>query len=619
MPHDPIPHMLQTALQHQQAREFSQAESLYRQVLQKHPDHPDALHLLGIVLHTVGRSDAAVDLFRRAISIRSSDARFHRNLALVLQSQQRFNEAAEAWRRVAELEPRAADAPAQLGALLIKEGRHEQAIEALRRAAALDPNNAGVQSNFGSALALSGRIGDSIEALRRAVDLESTAPQSHHNLAVSLRQVGLVEEAEEHFRAAIRLNPTHGAAGSGLLLTLQYREHDATEVFAEHKAWARRNTSSVPPAPAHRNDRDPMRRLRVGYVSADLRQHSVGFFIEPLLAAHDAAAVEVFCYSGVDHPDETTRRIERQVHHWRTTQSLSDEHLAHLIRQDAIDILVDLSGHTAGHRLLAFARKPAPIQLTYLGYPDTTGLTQIDYRITDVFADPSVDAETLVRLPRCAWCYRPYEAAPRTTASAFHSNGHITFGSFNTLAKLSPTVVDLWTQLLRRLSSSRLVLKSSGLEDFSTRARFLSLFTRHHIDPARITLLGKSNSLHDHLESYNQIDIAVDSYPYHGTTSTCEALWMGVPVITLAGDCHVSRVGVSLNTAVGLPELIADSPERYIEIALDLAHDTRRLSSLRASLRDRMKESALTDAPALARAVEHTYRRIWTQWCGADA
>jgi protein O-GlcNAc transferase len=624
MANDPIPQMLETAIRHHQARELPQAEALYRKILDAQPNHPDALHLLGLIALNVGQANAAIDLIRRAISLRPNVADFHRNLAIALQSDHRLTEAIASWRHFEQLQPNAADAPAQRGALLTIQGHYDQAIASLERAAALDPVNAGIQSNLGSALAIVGRLEDSGRAFHRAVELQPDAAEPHHNLAVSLRQAGRIEEAEAEFRAAIRINPTHLNAGSGLLLTLQYREHPPEEIFAEHREWARRNTEGIPPtAASYPNDRDPARRLRIGYVSSDFREHSVGFFIEPLLIARDPAVVEIFCYSADHFTDATTHRIRKHAAHWRTTRGLSDEDLAQQIRHDQIDILVDLSGHTAGLRLLTFARKPAPVQVTYLGYPDTTGLGAIDYRITDALTDPpnssgDLGTETLYRLPRCAWCYRPFDAAPTVGPPPFESNDHITFGSFNTLAKLSPKVLDLWTQVLRRLPTSHLVLKSAGLEDPPTRDRFLAIISMQNIDPHRITLLGKSASLQDHLSHYSQIDIALDTYPYHGTTTTCDALWMGVPVITLAGDRHVSRVGVSLVTAVGLPELIGDSSERYIDLAIDLARDEHRLSLLRRLLRDRMRSSALTDAPALARAIESAYRTMWTIWCGAN-
>jgi predicted O-linked N-acetylglucosamine transferase (SPINDLY family) len=625
MPDDPTQQMLQTALRHHEAGELHQAEIIYRHILQQNPNHPAALNLLGVIALAFGQPDPAIQLIRRAIELRPDVPDFHHNLAIALQTYQRFSEAIGAWRRVMELDPGASNAPAQLGALLTLQCDYAPAIEALQRASALDPKNPGIQSNLASALALAGRVEDSIIPFRRAVELDPNTSQHHHNLAVTLRQAGLVEEAEAHFRAAIRLNPTHVNAGSGLLLTLHYRERDRAALFQEHQDWARRNTAALPAPEPHTNDRSPTRRLRVGYVSPDFRGHSVAFFIEPVLANHDPATVEVFCYSSVDRPDDVTHRLQQYVRHWRNAVGLSDDDLAALIRRDQIDILVDLAGHTAGHRLLTFARKPAPIQVTYLGYPNTTGLKQIDYRITDAIADPisptqdsglstqhSFHTETLLHLNRCAWCYQPPEVAPPITPRA---ENPITFGSFNTLAKLTPKTLDLWAQILNNLPTAHLVLKAHGTEDPSARERILNHFSTQNINPSRITLLGRQPTQALHLEAYNQIDIALDTFPYHGTTTTCDALWMGVPVITLAGDRHVSRVGVSLLTTVGLEDLIAKTPEEYIDIATTLASDRDRLIDLRQTLRQRMKQSPLTDAPSLAREFESTFRTIFRAWC----
>ncbi|HEX8521460.1 MAG TPA: tetratricopeptide repeat protein [Tepidisphaeraceae bacterium] len=615
--------LLDRALAHHQRNELAQAEALYRQVLARDPNQHDALHLLGMLAHATGHSEAAVQMISRAIAIRPGTSLFHRSLCAPLQALRRFEQAIEHWKIIGQLEPQATDAPAQVGALTLVLGNAPESVAWLERAAALNPFDPGIQSNLGSAYAVAGRIQDSLNALRRSVELQPQVAQAHHNLAVSLRQSALVEEAEHEFRQAIRLSPDYPAAGSGMLLTLHYRTHDRATVYREHRNWEQRIVANIPRATVHRNDPSPDRRLRVGYVSGDFRLHSAGLFIEPLITAHDPATVEIFCYSGTSHPDDVTRRIRASAHAWRDIAGVSDEQLAQNILSDGIDILVDLAGHTAGERLRTFARKPAPIQLSYLGYPDTTGLCAMDYRVTDIWADPPQRAadddpfyvEQLIRLNRCAWCYRPPDAAPEVDRSARADADSITFGSFNNLAKLSPEIIAVWADLLRAVPASRLLLKSRGLEDASIRHRFVEAFTSHGIDASRLLFEGHVSSLRDHLAAYNRISVALDTFPYHGTTTTCDALWMGVPVVTLSGDRHVSRVGASLLHAVELDDLVAPAPADFIHAAAELARDHHRLTLLHDSLRDRMRNAPLTDGPSLARAVEAAYRTLWRRWC----
>jgi predicted O-linked N-acetylglucosamine transferase (SPINDLY family) len=370
----------------------------------------------------------------------------------------------------------------------------------------------------------------------------------------------------------------------------------------------------------HGNDRSPDRPLRVGYVSPDLKQHAVGFFLEPILEHHDRNQFHIYCYSGVVTPDRVTQRMQAFGHTWRSIVGVRDEQVAEMIRADGIDILVDLSGHTSGTRLLIFARKPAPVQVAFLGYLNTTGMPTVDYRVTDAWADPPgmtdpFYSERIVRLPRCGWAFHPFEEAPDVADAPAAKNGYITFGSFNKLSKLSPPLIATWAELMKQVPTSRLLLKWSSLADASTRQRFHSLFAAHGISSDRIELAGATASMSDHLASYGRIDLALDTFPYNGATTTCDALWMGVPVVTLAGDTHAGRIGVSLLTAIGLPELIAPSPDQYVQIATDLANDPTRLSHLRQTMRPRVINSPLQDPLTLTRALEAAYRQMWHDWC----
>src|SRR5439155_7589787 len=372
----------------------------------------------------------------------------------------------------------------------------------------------------------------------------------------------------------------------------------------------------------HTNDRDPDRRLRIGLLSPDFRTHSVAYFLEPILAAHERASFEFICYAELAHPDATSQRLQQQSEGWRSTAGVADAALAQQIRADAIDILIDLAGHTASTRIAVCAHQPAPVQMSYLGYPFSTGLETIDYRITDGYADPPGSSEQfyverLLRLPRTAWCYRPPEPTPQVSESPSTRHGFVTFGSFNNLAKLSHGVLDTWSRVLEAVPNSRLILKSAGIGDPMTQTRVLESFAAHGVGAGRLLLKAYENSLFDHFARYNDIDIALDSFPYNGTTTTCEAMWMGVPVIGLAGEIHLSRVGVSLLSNVGLAELVAANREDYVRVASELAGDTTRLRTLRSELRPRMAGSPLRDESGFTRAFEAALRNAWHQWCDA--
>jgi predicted O-linked N-acetylglucosamine transferase (SPINDLY family) len=429
--------------------------------------------------------------------------------------------------------------------------------------------------------------------------------------------LGELEEALRCYRSALALQPDLLPAHTGLLLAMHYSDGTTPQ---ETLAQSRRFAERLPHGPAPTADRlrpsQAMGRLRVGYVSPDFREHSVAWFLEPLLAAHDRQAFEVIGYASVARPDAVTRRLLSHCHRACEVHDLSDEQLAALVREHRVDILVDLAGHTRGNRLGAFARWPAPVQVTYLGYPGTTGVPAIAYRLTDAIADPAgvTDAdhsERLVRLPHGFLCYRPPSEAPPVSPGPVERAGQITFACFNNRPKITEAAVALWARLLRELPGSRLVLKSAGLSDAGGRARLLAQFDRHGIGAERLALWGMVRSPWEHLAYYAQADIALDTFPYNGTTTTCEALYMGVPVVTLAGRSHAARVGASLLTRVGLPELIAGSPDEYVACAVALAQDRARLRGLRAGLRDRLLRSPLCDAALITRSIEDAYRAMW--------
>jgi predicted O-linked N-acetylglucosamine transferase (SPINDLY family) len=366
------------------------------------------------------------------------------------------------------------------------------------------------------------------------------------------------------------------------------------------------NKSSQPNSKNSLSDRSPKSNLRIGLVSPDLCQHPVSSFIEPLLANYDHEGLEIYAYSDVKKPDSITAVLSQLVDKWCDSSSFDNQILAKQIQSDAIDILIDLAGHTAWNRMEVFAMKPAPIQATYLGYPSTTGLPTMDFRLTDEHADPvgnteAFHTEKLIRLPDCAWCYKPHRSAPPVHPLPALENGFVTFGCFNNMAKWNAPLYELWANILQQVPNSHLRLKAKTLIDVAVRDELIAFFSDRVIDSARLEFSPHTQKIADHFAEYHKVDIALDSFPYHGTTTTCESMWMGVPVITLAGKSHVSRVGVSLLNAVSLPELIAQNPEEYIQKAVELSGNPEKLSTLRAGFRDRMTASVLTNAPLFAK------------------
>jgi predicted O-linked N-acetylglucosamine transferase (SPINDLY family) len=441
-------------------------------------------------------------------------------------------------------------------------------------------------------------------------------------LGVALLEQGQAHEAAECFRRAVALKPDFLVAHSNLLCTLLFCPGcDAATIFEEHRRFNQLHAEPLANLiRPHENDRTPDRRLRIGYVSPDFREHCQSYFTVPLFAAHDREMFEIFCYSDVAKPDHVTARVRSLADAWRSITGLSDQDVADLIRQDEIDTLVDLTMHMEDNRVLLFARKPAPVQVCWLAYPGTTGLTTMDYRLTDPYLDPPglfdrFYSESSVRLPETFWCYdRPADELDVGPLPALR-NGHITFGSLNTFYKMNDALLDLWASVLNAVKGSRIILLAPV---GSARGRVLELFAGRGVAPERVTFVGRAPRA-QYLEYYNQIDIGLDTIPYNGHTTSMDSFWMGVPVVTLVGQTVVGRAGICLLTNLGLPKLIAQTAEQYVQIAAELAADTRQLAELRAGLRDRMASSPLMDAPRFARGVESAFRDMWRKWCGSES
>ncbi len=605
----------------QKQNRLEAATAAARQATRLQPDRPRLQHNLGLLLQQQQRHDDAIAAFLAALSLYPDNAEILGNLATSLHARHRYNDAAAALKHALSLRPNAPELFVNLGAALQAAERFDDATAAFSQAVTLKPDFAEAHNNLGYCLLVKQQLDDAIITLKKAIELDPACAPAYANLGLALRKQGRHLESIATYRQALALRPQMRVAHSNILLSMNYEpQFDAQTVFDEHVAWAKTHLSdTVPIGPLSSHDRNPNRRLRIGYVSPDLRHHVIAYFIEPLLAAHDRAGFEIVCYSSVRAPDELTARLRRLTDHWHDVAALSDEQLAERVRADRIDILIDLAGHNEG-RLALFARKPAPIQVAYLGYPNTTGLTEIDYRLTDACADPlgmtdPFFTETLWRLPRCAWCFAPPDC-PEITPLPADAARHITFGSFNKFTKLSSPLLTAWAALLAAMPDARLRIKSSMLGDESARRILNDSLQSHKLPLDRCEVIGTVDQS-EHLAAYGQVDIALDAFPYHGTTTTCESLYMGVPVITLAGDRHVSRVGVSLLNAVRLPELIADSWEQYITKAIELASDRDHLRQLRNTLRSKMEQSPLMDGPGLAREIESAYRQMRRTWCAS--
>lgn len=599
---------------------LAEAAAALAEAVRLNPRHADALNNLGSTLTALGRGGEAVEYYRRAVAVRPDFRLAHLNLAAALWERRRLDEAAAAYHSAVALAPDDAAARFRLALLLHEMGRPEEAAAHYRRVIDLDPNCFEAHANLGNALLDLGQVEPAVAGYREAVRLRPDVAGCHLNLATGLLSIGLVEEALEESRTALQLKPDLDEAYTTMLLALQYRVHSPREVLEAHCHWANVRTqhlARVPGPPAQRGAGAATGRLRVGLLSPDFFDHPIAYFVEPLLAEHDRARLEFTCYSSVARPDAFTRRLQAHADRWRDIGALSHERVAGLIAEDGIDILIDLAGHTAGSRLPVLARKPAPIQVSYLGYPSTTGLATVACRLTDGYADPpglteSQYTETLVRLPRTLACYAPPPNAPPVGELPALRPGHagrVTFASFSSLPKIAPETIDLWSRALQGVPNSRLVIMARGAGGAEFGRRLRASFAAAGIDPARIDL-RPSAAIEQYLAFHNEVDVVLDTFPFNGHTTLCHALWMGVPVVSLAGDRFASRLGLSVLSNAGLPQLVADRPEAFGQIAADLGHDLPRLAGLRLRLRPQMCQSSLMDRRQFALDFEQALRQM---------
>jgi len=653
--------------------QLDQAVASYQRALRLQPHYPEAHANLGNALLQQGQQAEAVAHYTEALRLKPNLAEPRCNLGVVLANQGKVDEAVAHWQEVIRGWPDYPEAHNNLSNALLSQGQADQAVWHARQAIRFRPDFAGAHNNLANALLSQGKLEEAVSHCRQALRFRPDFPEAHYNLGIALRDQGKLEEAVDsyqralHFKPdfaaahnnlgdvllklglpelalasiqqALRLQPDLGAAQRNVLFYSNYDPRaDPDAVFAAHRRWGQaqespksevRSPKSKPPLPTsdighrtsdfHRTLHLPERRLRIGYVSPDLRLHALARYLEPVLAHHDSQQVEVFCYAEVQVPDAVTARLQRLAHGWRSTCHLTDAQVAESIRSDRIDILVDLAGHTRNSRLSVFALKPAPVQATWLGYLNTTGLTTVDYRLTDDGLDPPAqpvrDTEELVRLPGGMCCFGPPADAPAVTPPPALRQGYLTFGSLHNLFKLNASVFDLWSKLLKALPSARLLLFRDALTA-PAQARIRREFTQRGIASERLDLRHGS-AAPGFLRIYGEIDVGLDAFPCSGGVTTCESLWMGVPVLTLRGVRPAGRNSAALLARVGLNALAVDTPEEYLAFAVRLADDLDQLRQLRTGLRDRMT-TTLCDAVRFTRVLEEAYRTMWRRWCSDE-
>ena len=619
-----------------------EARELLERVTEKRKTDHQVWSTLAYTSNKMGLMQQSIHCYQHVLQLRPDDEDAHHNIGCLYLNQSQFEIAEQHLQRTIKINPNKVEAYSNLGKAKIKLGQRKEGHQLLKKAVELNPLQARAQYNLGLSYMQMLQFAKAKRCYEKSLDIRPHSLLAIHNLAGLFREQGDIKAALHWYGKALGEYPDHPDCISNFLFALHYPSTSTpADIRYQHLVLGKR-LESARPIPSFgwkstaSRDLDPRRMLRIGYVSADFRSHSVSSFLEPILCSHRRDDFKIFCYSNNRIEDEITQRLKHYACVWREIHQLDDGQAAQLIVQDEIDILVDCSGHTARNRLPVFALKPAPIQISYLGYPNITGLPSIDYRLVDGWTDPEANdivgifshdppsgdssaSEKLVRLPHGFLCYQPLVDTPEVSPAPFTRKGHITFGCFNLLAKISDAIIACWAQILHVVPNSKLLLKAKWLVDADTQRAIADRFALHGIDRSRLEMVGWTKKRSQHLTLYNQVDIALDTYPYHGTTTSCEAMWMGVPLITLAGQSHVSRVGVSLLSSIGLTDFIASSFEEYVEKARQLAEDPGRLEKLRQMLRQKMTTSALTDGRKMAASIEVVYRNIWQKWCSEES
>lgn len=609
----------QEALARHQRGEIAQAKQLYERILEVDKDHAEALHLLGVIAFQVGKNEIAIQFIGRALEIEPDFAEAHCNLANALVSHGKVEAAVGSLRTALKLKPDFIDAHCKLGDTLRMLGRMDEAAASCRHAIELQPTNPSGYIKLGIVLRSQGRFEDALDCFKEAIRIDPQSPETYSHAGSILRGLGNYDEAIACFRQALQLNPDLDEIESALLFSLNYAAHFApSQCLGEARKYGRRVAGKVRSHFSNWSAPSLPDRLRVGIVSGDLHRHPVAFFLEGLLANIDRRRIELIAYHAHNRWDEVTERLRPQFDNWKLIARQNDEEAARTIHGDGIQVLLDMSGHTSRNRLPVFAWKPAPVQATWLGYFATTGLAEMDYALADPYVVPAGEedqfTEAVWRLPESYLCFTPPAVDLDVGPLPALATGTVTYGSFNNLAKMNDAVVALWARVLHAAPGSRLFLKTKQLSSPATCESTRQRFQTHGIAAERLILEGPSPR-HELLAAYNRVDVALDPFPYPGGTTSVEAMWMGVPVITRRGDRFLSRVGESIAFNAGLCDSVASDNDDYVAKAASYASGLQGLAALRGNLRALVMGSPLFDAPRFARHFETALFGMWQQYC----
>ncbi|MCH6255867.1 tetratricopeptide repeat protein [Puniceicoccaceae bacterium K14] len=603
-----------------------EAVKAYKEALSLNPQDCVVMCSYSDLCRRTGKLDEAVDLAEKSYELNSSDEKLLNNLGNCYRAQGAWGKAIKAYEKGIVLKGSEESVlQGNLAVVLRKTKDSDGARNAFEVALQLDPLNVSALINYAIFLAAEGELGLAFTNLERALELDADNVGAILAYGKALGDGGDHENADGMLRLSVKLDPSFDFAWVNLAALQNYREISSEEIVETHREAAQaiaQSCSLSPEIVINPNQLDPNKRLKIGILSGDLRGHSVAYFLRPLFEQLEREKFEVVCYSTAEKEDSFSKIFQGFADKWNYVYSESDEFLVERIRSDEVDILLDLSGYSAAGRPRVLSMRAAPLQLSWLGYPNSTEIENIDYRIGDEITDafvPSSSREKLYKLPGCFICYSRFDEGPIVAPLPARKNGYITFGSFNNSKKISDGCLELWASVLKNVENSRLVLKSAQFADASIRSRVLTAMEKKGIVTSRLDLLGRIKTSVDHLDAYNRIDIALDTIPYNGTTTTCEALWMGVPVLTLEGDRHVSRVGASLMSAVGLEDWVAESSEHFVANAWEKAKNLETLEGVRLGLRDRMKASELMDSPGFASKFGDALRDIWVRYCSDEA
>lgn len=601
--------------------EFESAFVYLRRALTLKPNYADAHCNLGNLFKDDGRIEDALTSYRQALALNPESAETHNNIGAVLRETGQLDEAFASLQRALALKPTLACAHNNLGLVYEDRGQCNEARSCFERAIALQPGFAEAHNHLGLVLKQCGHFDEAFTCFQRSLALKPNFADTHNNLGNFFKDQGRIDQALSCYRQALLLQSHRHDIHSNLVFALHYHAgSDIGAIKAELRNWNQQHARPLAPLiETHTNDRTTDRRLRVGYVSPDFRDHAVGLNLLPLFERHAHDRFEIFSYARVSAPDEITARFRASSDHWRDTQPLSDSQLAATIRADRIDILVDLALHTANNRLPVFARKPAPVQISFAGYPGRTGLETIDYHLTDPYLEPPEPADAAGsdaphRLPHTFWCYDPGATALTVSPLPVIANGYPTFGCLNNFCKINDTVVALWARVLLAAPRSRMLLLAP---ESRRRSAILQRFAHAGVEAERIIFVDRQ-SRQNYLETYGRIDLGLDTFPYNGHTTSLDSYWMGVPVVSLVGHGSVGRAGWSQLSNLGLAELAARTDGEFVNIAATLAGDLPRLAALRNGLRERMRHSPLMDASGFTEGIEAAYRMMWCRWCAME-